>query len=69
LETYEANLLRAIEAASAQGLHLILVTQPAIYRSDMSDEAQRLLWMGYLGNREAPAGRYDPAVLAQALVP
>jgi lysophospholipase L1-like esterase len=67
LETYQANLLRAIEAASAQGLHLILVTQPAIYRSDMSDEAQRLLWMGYLGNREAPAGRYDPAVLAQAL--
>ena len=67
LGVYERNLMTAITAASEQDVRLILVTQPAIYSDELSDETQRLLWLGFRGNRAAPDGRYDPAVLAGGL--
>lgn len=63
LDQYEANLVAAIET----GNRIILITQPFIYSDMISEEAERLLWLGNLGDRNYPTGRYTPSVLAEAL--
>lgn len=67
LERYEANLRKLAATSRSLGVGLVLVTQPVLWAEELSPAAERLLWLGYYGEREAPAGRYRPAVLLEGM--
>ena len=67
LDRYERNLKALIDAARMQQVRLILATQPAIWHESLSNEAERLLWLGYFGEVQLPSGRYTMPVLTQGL--
>lgn len=46
LAHFAANLRATIAAANRRGVRLVFTTQPVLWRADLSDEDQRLLWFG-----------------------
>jgi len=67
LERFERNVRELVATAKAQGVAVVLVTQPFIWHASLSPEAERLLWMAYRGDKRRPDGRYSPAVLERAM--
>ncbi len=61
LHRYAVDLRRVILACRAQNLKLVMITQPTIYRDDLSPELQELLW------QYSPEGAYTPGALAKMM--
>lgn len=50
LRGYEANLHAIIDSALRHRVRLVLLTQPAMWHSDMSEDERASLWMGGVGD-------------------
>jgi lysophospholipase L1-like esterase len=63
LDEYKRNIQAIVSEARRRALRMVLVTQPTIWKQDMSDHEQSLLWMGW-----RPDGRfYTTEALAKAM--
>lgn len=69
LEEYARNINRIIDYANTKQMKVIFVTQPAMWRSDLTKEEENLLWMGGVGDYQTELGHeyYSSAALAEAL--
>ncbi len=56
LEEYRRNLETIADLAQQRSLRLILVTQPTLWRSDLTQEDRNLLWMGGVGSFQLGKG-------------
>ena len=61
IKTYQATLRRIIQCCQDNGQHLVLMTQPALFRSNLSAQEQALLCQCFEN------GPYDPGTLADVL--
>ncbi|HOX39865.1 MAG TPA: SGNH/GDSL hydrolase family protein [Candidatus Brocadiia bacterium] len=61
LDAYRSNLKSIGQLCRERKQNILFMTQPAIYRSDLPAELQRLLWQGCTGKA------YDVATLARTL--
>lgn len=50
LDEYARNLARIVDLARAREARVIFLTQPAMWRKDLSPAGRDLLWMGGIGN-------------------
>lgn len=69
LATFRANLNTIADLAAARSTRLVLMTQPTLWRDDLSEEDQKLLWMGGVGDYMRDPGHeyYSPGALAEAM--
>jgi lysophospholipase L1-like esterase len=69
LEEYRGNLTRIVELVRRRGAEPILMTQPTLWRTDLTEAEERLLWMGGVGDfRTEPGAVYYTAdALAQGM--
>lgn len=69
LATFRANLNTIADLVSAAGPRLVLLTQPTLWRADLGEEEQKLLWMGGVGDYMQEPGHeyYSVAALAEAM--
>jgi lysophospholipase L1-like esterase len=69
LEEYARNLQAVIETSRAHGVRLLLLTQPTLWREDLSTEEQDLLWFGGVGDfmRRDVDTYYSAGALAQGM--
>jgi lysophospholipase L1-like esterase len=69
LREYRTNLDAIVALAESNGIRLVMMTQPVLWRADLSAEEQRHLWLGGVGNFQADSGQayYTPRVLADAM--
>jgi lysophospholipase L1-like esterase len=59
LDHYARNLERILDVAAAEGVRVILLTQPSLWREDLSAEERDLLWTGGPPlDRVAPGAEY-----------
>lgn len=65
LREYRRNLNAIVDLAQRNGVHPILVTQPALWRPGMTQEDLDLLWMGGIGSFQLGKGHkyYSAAAL------
>ena len=66
LRQYEVNLHAIADAAARQGLRLIFMSQPSMWRSDLNERERSLLWMGGIGDFFSTATREYYSVEALA---
>lgn len=70
LNEYGRNLRRIITAALDRGARILLITQPSLWRSDLSDEERRQLWWGGIGDFQREGARaefYSVAALEEGM--
>jgi lysophospholipase L1-like esterase len=69
LQEYRTNLQAITSIARAKGVRLVLMTQPVLWRADLSPAEQKHLWLGGTGNFQVDSGQayYTPRVLADAM--
>lgn len=69
LATYRTNLTTYAGLLKARNIRLILITQPALWRADLSPEDQKRLWMGGKGDYQHNDGvpYFSVRVLAEGL--
>jgi hypothetical protein len=68
LTQYETNLNKIIDEAHARSTRLIILTQPTLWRADLDEEAEALLWFGWIDESQPTArGYYSTRVLARAM--
>jgi len=69
LVTYRTNLNTFIDVLQARSIRVLLVTQPTIWRADLSEADTKLLWMGGKGDFLKLDGMpyYTPRVLADGM--
>jgi hypothetical protein len=69
LDEYRHRLGSLISIARAQRARIILMTQPTIWRADLTPDLDDLLWMGGIGDFQGSGGRgyYTPAALESAM--
>ncbi len=69
LDQYARNVNRIIDAAAAEGVRPIFLTQPALWREDLSSAERDLLWAGGPGFDRLAPGRvyYSVAALAEGM--
>lgn len=69
LATYRTNLRTYAGLVKERGIRLILITQPALWRADLSPEDQKRLWMGGKGDYQHNDGvpYFSVRVLAEGL--
>jgi len=67
LEEYRRRVLSLASRCRALELRCLFVTQPSMWRSDLSPAEQRLLWLGYVGRWEKPKGYISAADMARAM--
>lgn len=69
LKEYERNIDSMIEMARKQGVEVMLLTQPSLYKADLDEELAGLLWFGGVGNFMGAAGSeyYSIGALARGL--
>jgi lysophospholipase L1-like esterase len=59
LEEYRRNIKTLVRIAAQRRLRLILATQPYLWRSDLNEHDQALLWLGGVGRyQEEPGHEY-----------
>jgi hypothetical protein len=63
LEEYERNLGKIADMAQARSIRLIFVTQPSMYRMDMTQAEKDLLWCGWIESMGASRYYTDKAML------
>ena len=69
LEDYARNINRIIDTAQQRSLRVIFVTQPTMWRPDLSKELTSLLWFGGIGDFQADSGKpyYSVEALAEGM--
>ena len=69
LATFRANLTAISRIAKARGVPLTLMTQPSLWRADLTPAEQEMLWMGGVGEFQSEPGHdyYSVAALAGAM--
>jgi len=69
LDEYARNLRAIIRLAKERGARVIFLTQPTIWRSDLSEEEEALIWMGGVGKYYAEPGHeyYSVAALTEGM--
>jgi hypothetical protein len=69
LAEYRRNLDAVVDAAERHSTRLVLVTQPALWRSDLSAEDEDRLWLGGIGDFQVESQRtyYTVDALRRAL--
>lgn len=69
LGEYRRNLTEMVELCLAADLRPLLLTQPALWRTDNTPEEEALFWMGGVGPYQKRPGQpyYDSAVLARGM--
>lgn len=69
LERYRHNLLKIVRLGRSHGLALAFVSQPTLWRDDLSDAEEALLWMGGVGDFRRNTGSfyYEPGALARGM--
>ncbi len=58
LMQYRARLNQMVDEAERQAVPITLMTQPSIWRKDLPQEAQDLLWFGWVGMTRWESGEY-----------
>ncbi len=66
LAEYRRNLNTMIDEASKRGVRVILVTQPSLYKENMTQKEKDLLWLG--GNANLRSGKVTGFYSAEALL-
>jgi len=62
LAEYRRNTEAIVAAAKKQGVRVLLVTQPALWRAGLTEAEESVLWMGGIGDfQEKAGGRYYTA--------
>jgi hypothetical protein len=61
LVTYDANLVKIIRTCRQNGQQLLILTQPTLYRKDLPEDLQLLLWSC------SDEGAYTPEVLEKLM--
>jgi lysophospholipase L1-like esterase len=56
LAEYESNLHAIIDGIERAGAEAVLMTQPVLWRSGLSADLQKLLWLGGVGDFQAEPG-------------
>ena len=59
LEEYRSNLLKIVEVSRSAGVPLYLLTQPTIWRPDLTEEEVGLLWWGGVGEHQHEGARAE----------
>jgi lysophospholipase L1-like esterase len=69
LDNYERRINRIIDVAREKSIRLLLVTQPAMWRHDLTKEQENLLWLGGEGNFQTRSGMpyYSATALEKGL--
>jgi hypothetical protein len=67
LQEYAQRVRNLEHECHARGLRCVFLTQPALWRADLSPDDQRLLWMGWVGWRAHRRGYASAADLARAM--
>lgn len=67
LEEYRDRVLKLADACRALDIRCLFVTQPSLWRSDLTPAEQRLLWLGPVRGWERPKGYASAADLGRAL--
>jgi lysophospholipase L1-like esterase len=69
LAEYRRNLETLADLAAARSLRLVLITQPTLWRADLSKAELDLLWLGGVGDFQQEPGHdyYSAAVLAETM--
>jgi lysophospholipase L1-like esterase len=63
LDEYRANLEAMADFAGKRGVRLVLMTQPVLWRAQLPESAEALLWFGWSDSAEY----YEPVQLAEAM--
>ena len=68
-EEFARNIHKMIDIAQNKSIRLILMTQPSLWRSDLSNELDALLWFGGIGDYQKEPGHiyYSPKALEQGM--
>ena len=66
LDEYSSNVTAIVEHARSRGVAAVLVTQPFIWRADLTVEERSLLWMGGVGDYQREPGHEYYSVEALA---
>ncbi|MCI0560149.1 MAG: SGNH/GDSL hydrolase family protein [Nitrososphaera sp.] len=69
LDSYERELKKMVRLAHNFGALILLMTQPSIWRADLTDAEKGQLWMGGVGEfRDVPGSTYyEPEVLERGM--
>jgi lysophospholipase L1-like esterase len=69
LGEYARNINRMIDVAGGRSVRLIFVTQPAMWRADLPEELEALLWFGGIGPFQDEPGMpyYSAKALAEGI--
>jgi lysophospholipase L1-like esterase len=67
LEEYRSRILALASRCRELESRCLFLTQPSMWRSDLSPAEQRLLWFGYVGRWDKPKGYGSAADLARAM--
>ena len=69
LEEYTRNLRTIINICERNNVRIILVTQPSLWQSSLSEAEENLLWMGGVGDFGAESGHeyYSIEALAEGM--
>lgn len=67
LEEYRGRIAALGNRCRSLGLRCLFLTQPYLYRADLSASDQRLLWFGWVGFWEHPKGFVAAADMARAM--
>jgi len=69
LEAYARRLEALADLAERRSLRLVFLTQPVLWRADLSEADLRLLWLGGIGRWKngVPRAYYSPGALARGM--
>lgn len=69
LAEYAANLRAIADSAAQQGARVVFATQPALWRGDLPEDLEHLLWMGGIGRFQEESGHeyYSAGALASGM--
>lgn len=70
LKEYETNLGRIVDLVTARGVPIVLMTQPTLWKTDLTADEKNLLWWGGIGDFQAEGARseyYSVAAMKEAL--
>jgi lysophospholipase L1-like esterase len=67
LTEYRKRLERIFAACRNQNHRCLFLTQPTMWRGDLTAEEQRLQWFGWIGFGEKPDGYVSPSDLTRAM--
>lgn len=69
LEDYARNLRSIADTAARHGARVVFMTQPALWREDLPEDLERLLWMGGVGRFQQESGHeyYSAGALAEGM--